>query len=367
MTTYDVTPDPDNVDRMLLRVLDETLTAEPWRRSAPIVVINDATGALSTWVTDQGLEARFVQDSAALAAEQAAVTGAVTTFPTPEVFADAATVIYRLARPLEALEELSWQVARWAAPEVLLLAGQLQRHLSFSLNTVLEGVFDDVSASRGYYKARALRAQRPKPLIGDTPPRFPRNNTVTVAGHTLHLRAHGLTFGAARLDPGTQLLLETLVAQPPEQLTPDATVVDLGCGNGTVIAALARSFEAKTLIATDDSASAVLSTTSTLAANDMHNVEVLHQSGLAKLADESVDVVVLNPPFHVGTKLSSDIAFYLFDEAARALKPGGVLLTVFNASRPYRPQLQYRIGPTWQLARDKRFIVTHSEKAHRNV
>lgn len=354
---------PDNVDRMLLRVLDETFQAEPWRKSAPVLVVNDATGALSAWVQAQGLEARFMQDSASLAAQQTAVTGPVATAPSPELFSEVATVIYRLARPLEALEEFSWHVARWAAPEVMVLAGQLQRHLNFSLNRVLDTVFEQVSASRGYYKARALRAQVPRPLSGTTPPRMPRKNTVSVAGQRLELRAYGLTFGAAKLDPGTRLLLETVLAEPTNIFPPNATVVDLGCGNGTIVTALAKTLPTLRLTATDDSASAVKSTTATLAANGVAGVRVLHQSGLARLADASVDVVLLNPPFHDGTELTTDIAYFLFEEAARTLKTGGVLLTVFNASQGYRPQLQARVGPTHQLARDHRFIITQSQKA----
>lgn len=355
---------PDNVDRMLLQVVQETFEAEPWRRTAPVLVVNDATGALSAWARNQDLDVRFVQDSAALAVAHADITGPVATTPTPEVLAEVATVLYRLARPLEALEEFSWLVARWASPQVILLAGQLQRHLNYSMNTVLEQAFNDVSASRGYYKARALRARRPKTLHGTEPPRVPRKNFVQVANHDLHLRAYGLTFGAARLDPGTALLLDTLAADG--HLSPDATVVDLGCGNGTVAAALTQRFGSVQVIATDDSASAVLSTTATLVANEIDGVRVMHQSGLEQLPAGSVDVVILNPPFHRGTELTSDIAFYLFDEAARVLKPGGVLWTVFNAARHYRPQLSSRVGPTWQLARDKRFIVTQSQKDDAN-
>lgn len=358
---------PDNADRMLLRVAQEAFEAEPWRRTAPVVVIHDVTGALSSWARKHELNVRFVQDSAALAAEQGAITGPVEVTPSRAALSEAATVLYRLARPLEALEEVAWHVARWGSADVMLLAGQLQRHLNFSMNTVLEQVFDDVSASRGYYKARALRAQSPKELHGETPPRIPRKNVVQVAGKDVQLRAYGLTFGAARLDPGTKLLLKTLYANPPEQFTSGATIVDLGCGNGTIVTTLAQRCRNATLIATDDSASAVQSTTATLAANDIEDVQVLHQSGLEQLADNSVDAVVLNPPFHVGTHLTSDIAFFLFDEVARTLKPGGVLLTVFNAARNYRPQLRHRVGPTWQLARDKRFIVTQSQKVDAHV
>lgn len=358
---------PDNVDRMFFRVLEETFAAEPWRRERPVLVVNDATGALTQWIQDQGLAVRVLQDSAARAAEQAHLTGPVETTPGPEIFQKVATVVYRLARPLEALEEFSWHTARWAPNDVVLLAGQLQRHLNFSMNTTLSQVFQDVSATRGAAKARALRAQRPVSLTGEMPPRFPRRNTVEIAGTTLQLRAYGLTFGAARLDPGTALLLDTILPTPPAQVGPQATIVDLGCGNGTIAATLAQHWAFDRLIASDDSAAAVASTRATLAASRIDGVEVLHQSGLETLPDESADVVVLNPPFHDGTQLTSDIALYLFDEAERVLVPGGSLLAVFNASRHYRPQLAQRVGQTWQLARDKRFIVTESRKGHDGV
>lgn len=354
---------PDNVDRMLLRVLEETFAAQPWRKTAPVVVINDATGALSTWAVEHNLDVRFVQDSAALTAVQAPVTGPVPTRPNADVLDGAATVLYRLARPLEALEELAWQVAAWADPRVLLLAGQLQRHLNFSMNSVLANVFEDVSASRGYYKARALRAASPKPLTGQTPPRMPRKNSVTVASEMVELRAFGLTFGAAKLDPGTRLLLETLSTHAAGSFMPGSIAVDLGCGNGTIAAVLAKKTQNVAIIATDDSASAVHSTEATLAANNLDGVELIHQSGLATLDDASVDTIVLNPPFHRGTEITGDIAEFLFAEAGRVLKPNGILWTVFNVSRRYHIDLVRLVGPTEQMTRDSRFIVSRSQKA----
>lgn len=354
---------PDNVDRMLLRVLEETFAKEPWRKHAPVVVINDATGALSSWAVEHDLDVRFVQDSAALSTVQAPVTGPVVNLPTEDVLKDVATVLYRLARPLEALEELAWQVAAWADPQVLLLAGQLQRHLNFSMNTVLANVFTDVSASRGYYKARALRAASPKALTGHAPPRIPRKNSVTVGSESLELRAYGLTFGAAKLDPGTRLLLEALTRGGLDSFVPGSTAVDLGCGNGTIAAVVAKTTQSVAIIASDDSASAVRSTEATLAANNLGGVELMHQSGLGTLEDASVNTIVLNPPFHKGTEITGDIAHFLFAEAGRVLKPHGILWTVFNVSRRYQKALVKLVGPTEQIARDSRFIVTRSQKA----
>src|SRR5699024_10916499 len=142
---------------------------------------------------------------------------------------------------------------------------------------------------------------------GSTPPRMPRRNVVEVAGESLHLRAHGMTFGAARVDPGTRLLLETLADGPINILSADSTVVDLGCGNGTIAAVIAKLVAPRRLIASDDSASAVRSTTATLAVNSIVDVEVMHQSGLVQLPEDSVDAVILNPPFHDGTQLTWDI------------------------------------------------------------
>src|SRR5699024_8071529 len=353
---------PDNVDRMLLRVLQETFAKEPWRKTAPVVVINDATGALSYWALENDLDVRFVQDSAALGALQASVTGPIATCPNPDVLKGATTVLYRLARPLEALEELAWQVAAWADPKVLLLAGQLQRHLNFSMNAVLADVFDNVSASRGYHKARALRATAPKALAGHAPARMPRKNNVTVGAESLELRAYGLTFGAAKLDPGTRLLLDTLTMHGMDSFVPGSSAVDLGCGNGTVAAFLAKNTQNVAIIATDDSASALRSTQATLAANTLAGVALVHQSGLVTLEDASIDTIVLNPPIHKCTEITGDIARFLFAEAGRVLKPGEILWTVFNVSRRYHKALVKLVGSTEQIARDSRFIVTGSQK-----
>src|SRR5699024_6362352 len=146
--------------------------------------------------------------------------------------------------------------------------------------------------------ARALRAQEPKGLVGDAPPRIPRKNTVQIASHTLQLRAYGLTFGAARLDPGTRLLLESLMPYHAEYVGSITVGVDVSCGNGAIATFLARFTAVDLLIASDDSASAVRSSAATLAANNVGGVNVMHQSGLVQLGNACVGVVVLFSPFH---------------------------------------------------------------------
>src|SRR5699024_4532616 len=220
-----------------------------------------------------------------------------------------------------------------------------------------EASFSHVSASRGYYKARALRAQEPKGLVGDAPPRIPRKNMVQIASHTLQLRAYGLTFGAARLDPGTRLLLESLMPYHAKYFGPDTVGVDLGCGNGTIATFLARCTAVGHLIATDDSASAVRSTAATLAANNVDGVHVMHQSGLVQLCYASFDVAVMSVSLCDATAIAFVTALFLFAQSSCSLASCAVVATALKGSPVSREPLHHSEGASPQTAGERRFIV----------
>jgi 16S rRNA (guanine1207-N2)-methyltransferase len=137
------------------------------------------------------------------------------------------------------------------------------------------------------------------------------------------------------------------------------TAIDLGCGSGILAAELKRRNPAATVIATDASADAVASARETMAANEL-DVDVLRDVGLASQPDASADLVVLNPPFHDRGAVTTDIALGMFAEAARVLRPGGQLRTVWNSHLAYKPALRRIIGDTVELSRSAKFTVTAS-------
>jgi 16S rRNA (guanine1207-N2)-methyltransferase len=96
-----------------------------------------------------------------------------------------------------------------------------------------------------------------------------------------------------------------------------------------------------------------------MAANQLA-VEVTRDDGLSREADQSADLVLLNPPFHTGAAVHAGLARKLFDDAARVLRPGGELWTVWNSHLAYRPQLEHTVGPTRQISRGPKFTVTAS-------
>ncbi|MCU1402427.1 MAG: SAM-dependent methyltransferase, partial [Microbacteriaceae bacterium] len=73
--------------------------------------------------------------------------------------------------------------------------------------------------------------------------------------------------------------------------------------------------------------------------------------------------VVLNPPFHVGSTVHSGLADSLFEEAARVLRPGGELWTVYNSHLGYRPVLRRLVGETREVARNAKFTVAMSRRS----
>jgi 16S rRNA (guanine1207-N2)-methyltransferase len=89
---------------------------------------------------------------------------------------------------------------------------------------------------------------------------------------------------------------------------------------------------------------------------------VIRDDAADSLADGSVDLVVCNPPFHVGAAVVTTAADRLFAAAARVLRPGGELWTVYNSALRYKPVLTRVVGPTRVVERTPKFTVTASTR-----
>lgn len=355
-----------------------------------IAVIGDEYGAMTLALTDAGLDGvRVHQDLAtgrrALArnADELGLSGFASHELDATLLDGARLVLMQLPKALAELEEIADSVARWAAPEVVLVAGGRVKHMTIAQNDVLGRSFSHVQAQRAERKSRLVVASEPRSVPSEPP--FP----VTAQHDGLTLVAHGGAFAGARLDIGTRVLLEVLglggsqlrknspesVPKAPngpdtarssgvvdaDEPSPAPIVVDLGCGTGALAASYALAHPDSHVIATDRSAAAVASARATMAANRIADrVAVMHDDAGSGLADASADVVLLNPPFHLGSSVHTGAATRLFEAAARILRPGGELFTVFNSSLGYRAELTRLVGDTEQLDRTPKFTVTRS-------
>lgn len=260
-------------------------------------------------------------------------------------------VLLRLPKSLGMLQDYVQRVAAFTGPDVRLLAGGREKHLSRGMNDVLRASFGEVRASLGRQKSRVLHAARPVPGTLSWP------HTTTV--DDLTLVSHAGAFAADKLDGGTRLLLTALAeADPPPRSATDGPVraVDLGCGTGILAAWLAG--QGCDVLAIDVSRAACASAAETAAANHLR-IEVQRADRLDR-PPGSVDLVVCNPPFHRGTTKDSTPGFDLIRSAIPALARGGELWAVFNSHLPYLPFLRNEIGRTQAVARDRHYTVTRS-------
>jgi 16S rRNA (guanine1207-N2)-methyltransferase len=352
-----VAPDLVAVDATDRLLLDE---AAPLIAEHPdgVAVIDDSYGALTLGAValHGARDVRVHQDllvgERALArnAERTGLAGCYRSLPLDTgLTARARTVLVKAPKALDALREIAEVVAAAADPGVTLLVGGRVKHMTHAMNDVLRDSFTDVHATLARQKSRVLVARGPKPA----PPSFPRCR----AHGDLTVCAHGAAFAGARIDPGTKALLAHLGAMAPEA----ETALDLGCGTGVLAAELARTRSRLTVLATDQSAAAVASTRATLAATGLgERVGVRRDDAAETVADGSVDLVVCNPPFHLGAAVVTAAADRLFAAAGRVLRPGGELWCVYNGSLPHRPALRRLVGPTRTVGRGSRFVVTVS-------
>lgn len=362
----------DATDRLVLTEAAAALEAAP---PGQVVVVGDRYGAMTLGALalhgahDVRVHQDLVTGEQALThnavragdAAPAGLAGGFRQLPlTPELFTGATVVIGQLPKALDALREITQLAATHADPGVTMFLGGRVKHMTHAMNDVLQESFTDVRASLAQQKSRVLVAAGRR-YTGGGP--SPSRTAYPLRAHHLDLDlwvcAHGAAFAGTKIDIGTRYLLGFL-----DRMIPDAsTAVDLGCGTGVIATALARARPQLRVLATDESAGAVSSAMATVAANGLaERVRGLRDDAMSSLAGASVDLIVCNPPFHLGTSVSSGASLKLFQGAGRVLVPGGELWTVFNSHLPYLRQLTTAVGRTRVIGRNTKFTVAVSTR-----
>ena len=346
----------DATDRLLLDTAADLIAAAG---PGEVAVVDDGYGALTLGAValHGARDVRVGQDllvgELALArnAERTGLVGTYRSVPlAAELAAGARVVLVQAPKALEALREIAEVVAASAAPDVTVLVGGRVKHMTHAMNDVLRDSFADVSAGLARQKSRVLVARGPKP----GPSSFPHSQDHPDVGLTV--LAHGAAFAGTKIDLGTRTLLGCLDRMPSH-----GTALDLGAGTGVLATALARSRPELTVLAVDQSAAAVASAVATAAANGLgERIRVIRDDAAASVPDGSVDLVVCNPPFHLGAAVVTTAADRLFAAATRVLRPGGELWTVYNSALRYKPTLGRIVGPTTLAQQTPKFTVTVS-------
>ncbi len=253
-------------------------------------------------------------------------------------------IVARLPRGTDALRMTAHLLtARLASDGVLVLAGgtdEGSRPAARRLAAVL-AADEEIDARR---HCRVVRGRVPRADLSGSLEDWRSEVHAEVSGVSLAWSSWPSMFAHGRLDPGTGVLLRTL---PPLE----GRVLDFACGAGVIAQFLARRGDPVTLEVSDVDALALHATAESLPTVPRHLSDGLPAEG------GPWDVIVSNPPLHLGKDESRSTLHALAATAPHRLRRGGALWIVVQGAVPVVKLLGASFPRVDRVARDARYAV----------
>lgn len=177
---------------------------------------------------------------------------------------------------------------------------------------------------------------------------------VDIRGHQFRAYTRPGVFSCDGLDEGTAALIQSM------RLSAGDRVLDLGCGSG--VAGTVAGLLGGRPILLDVDAEAVRCAMLTLQSAGVTG-EVLASDVAGALHDAHVEVVITNPPFHLGRATALDVPRQFIADSWRVLRPGGQLFLVANRTLPYERMIDEQFGNVGTAYDGPRFKVLVARKA----
>lgn len=352
----------DAADEYLLRELPAEL---PLTESGTLTVLGDRWGALTTALVSRGPVTQITDSSLTQRATLANLerngldTGAVRLLSTrqePPTRID--VLLVRVPKSLGLLEDQLRRLAPAVHEQTLIMGTGMVSEIHTSTLQLFERVLGPTRTSLAQRKARLIHCA-PDPALPRLPSPWPLRYALpddvgVLSGRTV--TSHAGVFSAARLDLGTRFFLRHL-----PRVT-GGRVVDLGCGNGVVGLAAALAGSPAEVLFVDESHQALASAEATYRENCDGKAEFLLGDGLSGFPPNSVDFVLVNPPFHSHRGTTDETAWRMFTGARSALRRGGELWVVGNRHLGYHVKLRRLFGNGEVAAGDPKFVVLRAVK-----
>ncbi|HYW31668.1 MAG TPA: methyltransferase [Gemmatimonas sp.] len=226
----------------------------------------------------------------------------------------------------------------------------------------MEAVFGNAKSlaqGGGHHVAQAVkRSATPVDPIALASPMLDPNHfhevPVTLRGLHLSLHTRPGVFSWEHADDATALLAEVM------QLEQGQSVLDIGCGAGA-LGTVAGLVTGTPVCMVDADSEAVRCATRTAQSAGVR-ARVLASDIASALGDERFDVVVCNPPFHVGKSTDLEVPAQFIRDAYRVLAPGGSVQIVANRTLPYERLVEGAFGHVRTLHDGPRFKVLTAVK-----
>ena len=358
----------NGADAQLARfALQSRQSAQQPNADAPHLVFNDAFGALTVLLIQQGRRVIQISDSAlsqrctlvnleanGLSSDNLMLLDSLTT-PVLSPDAPPPVVLVRLPKTLALLEFQLYQLRALLPVGSVVAASAMAKDIHTSTLERFETLIGPTTSSLAETKARLILS-----TVAEKPARpCPYPSRWKIPGLHLTLVNHAAVFSREGLDEGTKLLLQHF----PKIGAESKVVVDLGCGNGILGLVASQRSSRVEIYCVDESFMATWSARESFRASELGGrAKFLTGDCLEDFDRDSVDLVLCNPPFHFQNAQTLDVAYAMFDDAKRVLRPGGELWVVANKHLGHHKALAERFPILRTAALTDKFIVLQARQ-----
>ncbi len=179
---------------------------------------------------------------------------------------------------------------------------------------------------------------------------------VTLRDESFTIYSRPGVFSWDHLDEATEILAEHM------RVLPGASVLDLGCGSGPLGILASRLSGGGPLVMVDADIEAVRSAAKSAEAAGVTNCRALPSDVGSAVIEERFELVVTNPPFHVGKQTELSVPMQFIEDSWEVLQPGGQLFLVANRTLPYETPIRRRFGNVLMVHDGRRFKVLTATK-----
>ncbi len=350
----------DAADEYLLQQVDDLKVLS---RPSSILIVNDSFGALSVALAEY--QPLMMSDSF-LAQQGTSGNLRINGFEVGQVAFDNGLrkktqvfdlVLIKIPKSLAMLEHQLYSIRKSLRTGTRIIAAGMTRSIHKSTLQLFENILGPTTTSLAKKKSRLIFVTRDESMNEGVSP-YP-DHFIVAADREYSILSHAGVFSRDRLDNGSRLLIENMPVSGHYQ-----QIVDLGCGNG-LLGLIAASLNPRaTVLFTDESYMAVASARENFVAAFAREREADFKvtNCLQGVADERADLVLNNPPFHQQNATGDSIAWKMFIDARRVLKPQGELWVVGNRHLGYHAKLKNLFGNCELVASNRKFVILKAVK-----
>ncbi|VAW50705.1 23S rRNA (guanine(1835)-N(2))-methyltransferase [hydrothermal vent metagenome] len=269
-------------------------------------------------------------------------------------------VLIKVPKSLAMLEDQLYRIRSVINNSTVIIAAAMTKHIHLSTMELFEKIVGSTHTSRARKKSRLIFCTVDASLaVGENP--YPKSYALPYNLDDIEIvvKNHAAVFSQEKLDLGTRFFIENIPESDQYQ-----SILDLGCGNGVLgLMAAIKNSSAK-IIFTDESYMAVESSILNFVSifDDSREAEFLQTDCLQDIDENSVSLVLCNPPFHQNNAINDNVAWQMFSESLFALEDKGELWVVGNRHLAYHAKLKRIFGNCEIIASNKKFVIHRSVK-----